>query len=112
MPPFPRSMSDIWQAYHRLRRRKAASDMGAPKPIEWPDIDAFVRQSGARLTPWQIEVIEDLDDIYLQPTSKPALPEGQIVNAAASVADTAGVRDILSAVGKRRVVKRKKGGSQ
>lgn len=111
MPPFPRSMAPLWETYRRLRRRKASSDMGTPKPLEWPDIDAFVRLSGARLTPGQIEVIEDLDDIYLEPTPKPTFPEGQAVNAAAAVSDADGVRSILGAVGNRRAVNRKKGGS-
>nr|DAH82774.1 MAG TPA: INTERFERON-BETA, HELICAL CYTOKINE, IMMUNE SYSTEM [Caudoviricetes sp.] len=34
-------------------------------PIEWPDIDAFVRNSGISLCAWEIEVIEDLDDLFL-----------------------------------------------
>jgi hypothetical protein len=29
------------------------------------EIDAFVRLSGMRLAPWEIELIEELDDLYL-----------------------------------------------
>lgn len=47
----------------RLRRRKAMGFAGFDK-IEWPDIDAFLRRSGVRLAPWEIALIEDLDDIF------------------------------------------------
>lgn len=84
--------------------------MGSPKPIEWPDIEAFVQRTGMRLAPWEIELIERLDDIYLKPEPKPSAPEGQPANFVASAKDGIGVRLVLDAVGKRRVVKRKKGG--
>jgi len=81
-----------------------------PQPITWQDIDAFLRRSEIALAPWQIELIERLDDIYLQPTAAPlALPEGRVVHAAASVNDPAGVRAVLGASAKRRYVKRKGG---
>jgi hypothetical protein len=63
-PPLPRALTYLWLAYWRLRRRKGGSGFG-PSPIEWPDIDAFVRYSGMRLRPWELEVIEMLDDLYL-----------------------------------------------
>ena len=34
-------------------------------PIEWPDIDAFVRNTRSSLDPFDIEMIEELDDCYL-----------------------------------------------
>lgn len=79
------------------------------QPFSWPDLDAFLRQTGIRLGPWELDLIERLDDIYLQPTPKPTAPEGQTVKAAAAASDAAGVRSILGSVGVRRVVKRKKG---
>lgn len=39
--------------------------MNGPTPIEWPDIDAFLRRSGETLSPPDIRLIEQLDDIYL-----------------------------------------------
>lgn len=48
----------------RVRRRKA-SGMNGPNPIEWPDIDAFVRHSGEIFEPFEIKMIEGLDDTYL-----------------------------------------------
>ncbi|MER8762895.1 hypothetical protein [Mesorhizobium sp. M0968] len=39
--------------------------MAGAAPIEWPDIDAFTRQTNRRLDSWEIEIIEDVDDLYL-----------------------------------------------
>jgi len=63
-PPFPMSLFYIWDAYWRLRSRKAnAFDLS---PIEWPDISAFVLCSGVRLRPWEIDLLCDVDDIFLR----------------------------------------------
>ncbi|MBT9370272.1 hypothetical protein KLP42_10200 [Rhizobium sp. CSW-27] len=64
LPPFPQTLAHIWQAYHRLRARTAAGFSG-PRPITWPDIEAFLRQSGMRFSPWEIEILEALDDAFL-----------------------------------------------
>lgn len=63
-------MAHLMRAYDRLRRRKANGYGIAP--IEWPDIDAFLRHSRLRLPPRDIEVIEELDDIFLSEMNKAA----------------------------------------
>jgi len=80
-----------------------------PQPIGWQDIDAFMRRAGLTFAPWEVDLIERLDDIYLRPASAPALPDGQAVTVAASIGDSAGVRAVLGSVGNRRYVKRKGG---
>lgn len=109
MPPFPKAVGYIWRAYMRLRRRSAPGINGAV-PVSWEAIDAFLRRTGLRFAPWEIEIIEAIDDVYLQPEDKLATPEGQTVNRAASADDIDGVKRIMQAVGKRRVVKRTKKG--
>ncbi|MDI4231454.1 hypothetical protein OZ411_01325 [Bradyrhizobium sp. Arg237L] len=64
-PPLPRSLDYLWRTYHRLRRRKGSNGF-AMSPIEWPDFDAFVRHAGLRLAPWEVEAIEELDDLFLR----------------------------------------------
>lgn len=56
------ALSYLWQAFHRLARRRAAGAAG-PSPIGFRDIEAFVRLTGIRLAPWEIETIEELDDM-------------------------------------------------
>jgi len=46
MPELPQALEYLWWTYGRLRRRKGASDMGSPKPVEWPDIQAFIHLTG------------------------------------------------------------------
>lgn len=106
MPPFPKPLGYLWRAYLRLRRRTPAGFNG-PQPVGWPAIEAFAALFD--LAPWEIELIEALDDIYLAPDPSPVLPEGQTVKVAASARDAEGVRSVLGSVGKgRRVVKRSK----
>lgn len=64
LPDFPIPLAYLWGAYHRIRRRKGGAGMGV-SPIEWPDIDAFIRRARMPLLPWEIETIERLDDAYL-----------------------------------------------
>lgn len=64
VPPMPEGLSHVWDAWRRVRRRKAAGFKTA-NPIEWPDIDAFIRTTGEHLDPFDIRMIEALDDTYL-----------------------------------------------
>lgn len=68
-PPFPAALDYLWRVFHRLRRRKGGNGFSV-SPIEWPDIDAFVRNSQTPLSAWEVEVIEDLDDAFLSETAK------------------------------------------
>lgn len=36
----------------------------AVNPIGWLEIEAFMRLTGSRFTPWEIETIEMLDDLF------------------------------------------------
>jgi hypothetical protein len=67
---------DIWLSWVRIRRRKA-SGVSGPSPVEWIDIDAFVRRSGVALTARDIEFLEIIDDQFLASFSGGASPEEQ-----------------------------------
>lgn len=68
-PPAPQALYYLWTAFNRLRRRKGSNGFGA-SPIGWPDIDAFVRNTKCELAPWEVEIIEDLDDLFLMDHTK------------------------------------------
>jgi hypothetical protein len=53
----------VWNAFHRLSARRGSNGFGI-NPISWPDIDAFVRHSQMPLAPWEIRLIEDVDDLF------------------------------------------------
>jgi hypothetical protein len=67
-PPFPSALDYLWRSYSRIRRRKANGF--SISPIEWPDIDAFVRNARFPLTQWEVEIIEMLDDLFLEQHNK------------------------------------------
>jgi len=65
MPDFPMAVMYLWRAYHRMRGRKGGNGFGVV-PLEWPDIDAFSRMSGLKLLPWEVTMIEKIDDLWLR----------------------------------------------
>jgi hypothetical protein len=71
MPPFPLSLQYLWVAYHRIRRRKGGNGFSV-SPIEWGDIDAFIRLTHVDLVPWEINLIERLDDAFVAAPSEVA----------------------------------------
>lgn len=67
--PPPACLSYLFSIHNRLRRRKGSAGFGAT-PIEWTDFDAFMRLTQTALSPMEIEILEDLDDLYLIEKSK------------------------------------------
>jgi len=65
VPPLPRELDYLWRAFWRLAARRQSTGFGLAR-ISWMEIDAFVRLSGLRLAPWEIELIEEIDDLYLK----------------------------------------------
>lgn len=62
VPELPGALIYLWRAFCRLSARRSAGF--AANPIAWVDIDAFMRCTGTALAPWEIRLIEDLDDLY------------------------------------------------
>lgn len=69
-PPFPDALGHVWAAFCRLSARRGSNGFSI-NPISWPDIDAYVRHSKMPLAPWEIRIIEELDDLFRQEHSKP-----------------------------------------
>lgn len=68
-------MRYLWTAFRRIRNRNGGNGYG-PTPISWADLDAFDRLSGLRLLPWEIEIIELLDDLNMASRNADADDEG------------------------------------
>lgn len=64
LPPFPNELDYLWRAFQRLRRRSGGAGLG-PAPLTLAEIEAFQRLAGLRLAPWEVELLEDLDDALL-----------------------------------------------
>jgi len=73
-PPLPLELVYIWRAYHRLSNRRGSNGFDI-NPIGWCEIDAFVRLSGMHLAPWEIALIEMLDDVFRTERAKASRPD-------------------------------------
>ncbi len=51
--------------------------MNGPNPITIEAMDAFIRRTGLRLDPRDIELIETLDDLYLEKAAEEAAGEAE-----------------------------------
>jgi hypothetical protein len=69
-PPFPEALEYLWNVFLRLSARRGSGGFGVA-PITWADIDAFVRHSGIQLAPFEVRLIEDLDNLYRAAISRP-----------------------------------------
>ena len=59
----------LW--FEKLNRRRRY-DMGSPLPIAYEDIEAFGRMMRLDITPLQVEMLTEIDDVYLLAQSKSA----------------------------------------
>lgn len=54
----------VWEIFWRLRGRKGGG-LSGPEPFSWSELEALVRLTGWRLSPWEIRLVEMLDNLYL-----------------------------------------------
>lgn len=66
--PLPAAAAYLWRTFNRLRRR--VSNGMAACPISLGDVADFMRLFQYPLAPWEIEVIEELDDLFLATHAK------------------------------------------
>jgi hypothetical protein len=61
-PPFPLELEHVWTVFCRLSARRRSGF--SIEPIGWADLDAFIKLTGCRLAPFEIQLIEMLDDMF------------------------------------------------
>lgn len=71
--PLPPAARPIWMTFCRLSARRSSGGFG-PAPLGWTDLHAYQRMTGATLSPWEIEMIEMLDGMYLEAAAKNVTP--------------------------------------
>jgi hypothetical protein len=64
-PTFPDVALHIWAAFLELHNGRTYN-MSGPNPISYDTIYFWCRMMGIELTPWEIGVIKDLDNIYIR----------------------------------------------
>jgi hypothetical protein len=67
LPPFPVPLRYLWNAFIRLSNRRPVGF--AASLIPWSEIDAFQRVTRFRLAPWEIQIIERLDAMFVSEQS-------------------------------------------
>jgi hypothetical protein len=68
-PALPMALAYLWMAYKRMRRRKGGNGFG-PQPIEGQDVESYERRFRFRFLPFENEIIDTLDDLYMVAQSK------------------------------------------
>jgi hypothetical protein len=69
--PLPEAGAYLWRAFLRLSARRGSNGFG-PSALAYHDIAAFERLTRFSFTPWEVEMIEALDGLYLADRSKKA----------------------------------------
>lgn len=64
----------MWRVFVELRRRVRPGFSGA-QPIGWDDLAGWQAARRARLTPWEIDRVFQLDDIWLNAHAEPDEPK-------------------------------------
>lgn len=80
--------------------------MSGPNPLEWADFQAFVGLARFPLAPWEIDLIERLDDAWLA-----SVAEQQQQSNQSTPADSQGFKNVLGD-GHKRITVNHKGGEQ
>lgn len=62
-PPFPDPLRYLWNVFIRLSNRRPVGF--AAGLIPWSEIDAFQRVTGFRLSPWEVQIVERLDMMFV-----------------------------------------------
>lgn len=63
-PPVPPVALSAWQAFDDLHAARPMSAQGVT-PISYTELDAYVRLTGAPLTPLDVQLVRVIDDAYL-----------------------------------------------
>lgn len=65
MPPLPPACAGVWDVFMQLHQRRGSAGMG-PSPLDHAQLLAWCRLQGQQLTPWEVDAIFALDDLWLQ----------------------------------------------
>lgn len=72
-PPLPPELLYLWTAYNRIRRRTGGSGFGL-SPIEGADVESYERRYRLRFLPFENEILDELDDLYMAAQAKTMKP--------------------------------------
>lgn len=69
MPELPAGCVSVWNVFCELSTRRGSSGFG-PSPIGWADLQGWQAVYGARLSPWEVERIFEIDALWMKSTAE------------------------------------------
>jgi hypothetical protein len=63
-PSFPAGLETLWRNFGELHKCRGSSGFSVAR-ITFVDIDAWQRTRRIRLNPWEIDLIQQVDDLWL-----------------------------------------------
>ncbi|MCQ4160861.1 hypothetical protein NON00_13080 [Roseomonas sp. GC11] len=79
--PFPEGMQHVWNWFLELDAARGGTGFG-PLPLQWGEIHAWMSATGARPTPWELNLIRDADAEALRGHAAEAKEQGRRDEAA------------------------------
>lgn len=67
-PKLPAALIYLWNHFMQLHRGRTYNGFGA-NPISWSEFHAYCQVTRTALSPWEVEAIRMLDEVYLEVTS-------------------------------------------
>lgn len=71
VPPLPSHARQVWHTFLALHRKRR-SGMSAPEGIADSEILSWQHLHGVRLSPWELQAIDELDAAFLQQAAEQA----------------------------------------
>ena len=71
LPPFPNVLEPLWTIFMDIHRGRSYGMNGA-EPFRWTDIDAWCRLRSRKLSSGQIDLLLELDSLWVETSQKGA----------------------------------------
>lgn len=68
-PDCPELLEPLWYLFIQLSRGRTSNGFGA-NPLAWADIDAWGRLTATDPTPWEIDLLVTLDNVWMTQQAK------------------------------------------
>lgn len=67
-PKLSAALAYLWNHFIQIHRGRTYNGFGA-NPISWSDFYAYCKVTRSALSPWEVEAIRMLDEVFLEETA-------------------------------------------
>lgn len=75
-PKLPDELAYVWKWFSDVSAARVFSANAVPQPISWAEYQAWIALSGIRLSPWEIQLLRDLDFVWRTPPAVDEILDG------------------------------------